>query len=63
VWALNANEVRLIQIKCNGATLSDLDREAFELLPVPRGVRKELWTYPGGRAKLVITVIRDRSRR
>lgn len=46
VIAVGSHDVRLIQVKCGGAYLSAVEREAIALFAVPPSVSKECWRFP-----------------
>lgn len=58
VIALGPVDVRAIQVKCGDARLSGAEREAIQLLAVPRNVSKEYWRFPDYCRAPLIEVLR-----
>lgn len=44
--AWNAVQIRFISVKCGTKYASTLERERFQLLPVPANATKEIWRFP-----------------
>jgi Holliday junction resolvase len=51
VWAVNAQHIRVIQVKCGSASMSPAEREQFRELPAPANVSKEIWAFSGKRGQ------------
>ncbi len=46
VIAIGAHDVRLVQVKAGGASLSGVERARIQALVVPANVTREVWRFP-----------------